>query len=327
MHYFFAAIAMLPLISTTSMSYGQHEWQEPKPLIALEKIKQIIGPVESKPLSKPINILWVWGYDEHHRPGTHDYLKVRDLFTGLLKKVPKVTVEPVYGFPTKAQLDHSQLAVFYLHLPQLSAMQYANFQHFIRKGGGVVALHETAIMRPAGEGKKLANCLGMSWDEGRSDWGAIFEDVTIKKDHEIFKGFSNKFRVVDEFYWNLNQRKDIEVLGSVRTGPSKTSRGPIPASKLSKEFSPVFWTLELGQGRVFGTTLGHNTFSYYDPELRIILFRAMAWSIKEKPDPFMNLVNDGITNASEMVGTTENMRDWKGKLRKPPKKKQTPEAK
>ena len=318
MHYLFAVSAMLTLIFPASRSCGQHEWQEPKPLIPLEKLKQIIGPVESKTPSKPLNILWVWGYDEHHRPGTHDYLKVRDLFTGLLKKVPKVTVEPVFGFPTKAQFDRSQLAVFYLHLPQLSAQQYANFQQFIRKGGGVVALHETAIMRPAGEGKKLANCLGMSWDEGRSDWGAIFEDITIKNDHEIFKGFPNKLRVVDEFYWNLNKRKDIEVLGSVRTGPSKASRGPLLPSNLSKESSPVFWTLELGRGRVFGTTLGHNTFSYYDPELRIILFRAIAWSVKEKPDPFMDLVKDGITTANQLVGTTDNMRDWKGKLRKPP---------
>jgi len=83
----------------------------------------------------------------------------------------------------------------------------------------------------------------------------------------------------------------------------------------------VFWTLTLGQGRVFGTTLGHNTFSYYDPELRIVLLRALAWTIKEKPDPFMPLVYDGITDDKDRVGTTDDMRNWKDKLRERPQEK------
>lgn len=83
---------------------------------------------------------------------------------------------------------------------------------------------------------------------------------------------------------------------------------------LSEEPSPIFWTLQSSQGRVFGTTLGHNTFSYYDPELRIVLFRVM----REAPDPWMPLVFQGITNEQGMVGTSDDMRDWDGKLRAPP---------
>ncbi len=297
---------------------AQHVWQKPKRLVSLDHVSKIIGPVDSKTPSKPLHILWVWGYDKHHRPGTHDYLKVRDLFVGLLSKVPKVTVEPVYAFPSQSQFDKADLVVFYLHLPDLSDEQYESFGEFIRRGGGVVALHESAIMRPTARGKKLAQCLGMAWDEGRSQWGAIFEDVTIKTEHKILAGFPNKLRVVDEFYWQLNRRNDIEVLGRVRTGPPGRSKGPLPGSRLSKEASPVFWTLEAGNGRVFGTTLGHNTFSYYDPELRIIILRAMAWAVKEIPDPFMPLVTDGITNRAGMVGTTDSMRNWQDKLREPP---------
>lgn len=232
--------------------------------------------------------------------------------------MPQVTVEAVYEFPTKEQFEKADLAVFYLHLPKLSDAQYQALQGFVQRGGGVVALHETAIMRPSAEGKKLAQCLGMAWDEGRSEWGAVFEDVTIQPKHEIFHGFPQKIRIMDEFYWNLHRAEGIEVLGSVRTGPPQDSQGPVPAAKLSAEASPVFWTLKQGQGRVFGTTLGHNTFSYYDPELRIILLRAMAWTMQEKPDPFMPLVWAGITDDKGLVGTTQNMRDWKGKRRGPP---------
>jgi len=198
-----AVLTLLLLCAPTC--WAQHEWQKPKPLVPLAQIKKIIGPVETFKPSKPLHILWVWGYDKNHRPGAHDYLKVRDFFTGLLKKVEGVTVEQVYEFPSKEQFDKGTIAVFFLHLPQLSDDQYNHFQTFIRGGGGVVALHETAIMRPTSEGKKLAQCLGMAWDEGRSQWGAIFEDVTLETEHKIFKGFPPKLRIMDEFYWNLHQ--------------------------------------------------------------------------------------------------------------------------
>ena len=71
----------------------------------------------------------------------------------------------------------------------------------------------------------------------------------------------------------------------------------------------------MGQGKVFGTTTGHHTFTYYDPEFRIILFRALAWVLDEKPDPFMPLVFEGITDKNGMVGTKDVMRHWKGKKR------------
>ena len=107
----------------------------------------------------------------------------------------------------------------------------------------------------------------------------------------------------------------MEILGSVRTGPDEDSDGPVDESQLSKEESPMFWTYELGKGRVFGTTTGHHTFTYYDPEFRIILFRALAWVLDEKPDSFIPLVFEGITNEKEMVGIKEDLRYWKGKIR------------
>ena len=46
----------------------------------------------------------------------------------------------------------------------------------------------------------------------------------------------------------------------------------------------------------------------------------MAWAMKESPGPFLPLVFEGITDKDDMVGTTDTMRDWKGKLREAPKK-------
>ncbi len=50
------------------------------------------------------------------------------------------------------------------------------------------------------------------------------------------------------------------------------------------------WTKEVGRGRVFVTAAGHNYFTFNDPYFRIILLRAMAWTMNESFDPFKPLV-------------------------------------
>ncbi|MDA0196081.1 MAG: ThuA domain-containing protein [Bacteroidetes bacterium] len=296
---------------------GQHLYQLPKPLVEKSQLEEIIGTVNSKKPSRPLHLLWVYGYDGDHIAGAHDYVKVKDLMKELLGEVPDLTFEEVFHFPTEAQFSRADLAVMYLHLPRLKKRQYATFQAFIERGGGVVSLHETAIMRPASKGKLLSECLGFAWNEGVSKWGAIFEEVNINNDHPIFRGFPNTITIRDEFYWDLYQEQGTKVLGSVRTGPDgEEVEVPIAEEQLSEEESPMFWTYELGKGKVFGTTTGHHTFTYYDPEFRIILFRAMAWVVNEQPDPFMPLVFEGITNEKGQVGITEDLRYWEGKRRK-----------
>ena len=50
------------------------------------------------------------------------------------------------------------------------------------------------------------------------------------------------------------------------------------------------WTKEVGRSRVFVSSAGHNYFTFNDPYFRIILLRAMAWTMRESFDPFKPLV-------------------------------------
>lgn len=302
-------------LSVSFIAEGQHLYQMPKPLQKKAEVEKIIGKITTESPAKDLRILWVYGYDEHHIAGAHDYVKIKEVMQHLLIKVPKVTVKSVFHFPTKKEFETADLVVMYLHLPPLEKEQYQHLKNFVTNGGGLVSLHETAIMRPRKEGKKLAKCLGFAWKEGKSKWGAIHDDININNQHEIFKGFPKKLTINDEFYWDLFQRKAVKILGTVRTGENGNSETPMDKSLLSKKESPIFWTYEYGKGRIFGTTTGHHTFTYFDPEFRIILFRAMAWTVREKPDPFMHLVFEGITDELDMVGTTEVMRYWEGKRR------------
>lgn len=303
------------LVAISFQAIAQHLYQVPKPLKNKKEVAAIIGTVDSEPLKNELRVLWVYGYDEHHIAGAHDYEKIKNLMMDLLNDVEKVNVQEVFQFPTKEEFDRADLVVMYLHLPKLRKKQFENFKTFIKNGGGAVSLHETAIMRPASKGKALSECLGFAWNEGTSKWGAIFDEININNQHEIFKGFPSTITLNDEFYWDLFQQEATEVLGSVRTGPDEDSVGPVSEEMLSEKESPMFWTYNLGSGKVFGTTTGHHTFTYYDPEFRIILFRAMAWVTGTKQDPFMPLVFKGITNQDNMVGTEDVMRYWEGKKR------------
>jgi len=165
---------------------AQHLYQLPKPLVERAKLEEIIGPLDSQKPSQDLNILWVYGYDEHHIAGAHDYVKVKDLMMGLLSGVPEVTVDEAFGFPNDEQFEKADLVVMYLHLPQLKKSQFASLKNFIANGGGVVCLHETAIMRPASKGKMLSECLGSAWNEGTSTWGAIFDEINIYGGTRLF---------------------------------------------------------------------------------------------------------------------------------------------
>jgi type 1 glutamine amidotransferase len=71
---------------------------------------------------------------------------------------------------------------------------------------------------------------------------------------------------------------------------NKSLGGPPKIEDLDGKKWPVMWTKEVGRGRVFVTIPGHNFFTFNDPCFRIILLRAMAWTVNESFDPFKPLV-------------------------------------
>jgi type 1 glutamine amidotransferase len=110
----------------------------------------------------------------------------------------------------------------------------------------------------------------------------------------IFERFPPKFDLAEEFYWHLRGDPDnVTALVTSPAGPAianKATRGPPKWEDLDGKQWPVFWTREVGQGKVFATAVGHNYFTFNDPYFRIILLRAMAWTMNEPFDPFKPLV-------------------------------------
>jgi len=259
-----------------------------------------------------VNILWLSG-PEDHGGGAHDYIRVKEIFVPLLQGVDRVEVEEAFSFPTQEQFDRADLLIQYLHLPELSDEQFAMYQNFVKEGGGVVSIHESCIMRPVDRAEKLADCIGCSWKGNKeSEWGKFGHErsVFLKTEHPVFEGLPRSMQFNDESYWNLLKRDDVGVVGVVAPAVGTKTIGFDFVLVSPGIRSEAFWIYEQGEGRVFGTTTGHYTYTFQDPLYRVLLFRGIAWALREDPAPFMPLVFDGITSKNGMVGTEDDMLDY-----------------
>ena len=283
-------LAAALFLSFLSVGLAQHPWQRPV-LRDRAEVQRIMGSVEGTHPSRDLHIVWVWGVDKNHAPGFHEYVKVRDLFSGLLGGTPRVTVENAEHFPSKSQWEKADLVVFYLQMKPMKPAQFDMMDAYLKRGGGMVAIHAAFIQGPVGG--EVSKRFGLAWDRRKTQWGVlpIPAKIDSSRSHGIFDGFAQELNLVDEHYWALGGKtEEITLLATAQAGPDKASKGPPKSEQLDGRQWPLFWTKEVGKGRVFGSVPGHNLFTFNDPYFRIVLLRGMAWAMDESFDPFKPLV-------------------------------------
>jgi hypothetical protein len=282
------------LLSLCSTGYAQFPWQKPVTR-DLAEIQRIVGPIRQREPSRELNIVWVWGIDKFHAKETHEYAWVMDRYVNvLLPRVPRVTVVPAMWFPTKEQWEKADLVVFYLWPGE--KWDYGLIDAHQKRGGGLIFIH-MALMQ--GSGEDLSKRIGLAWDLKKDGtlWGILPAPVTLTDaamKSPIFERFPKKFDLADEFYWQLRgDPARVTTLVASPAGPAIANKpvdGTPRIEDLDGKAWPVMWTTEVGRGRVFVSGAGHNYFTFNDPYFRIILLRAMAWTMHESFDPFKPLV-------------------------------------
>jgi hypothetical protein len=288
------ACIVLLLLAISSTSSAQFPWQKPVPR-SKKAVAKILGPIVEKEPSRDLTIVWVWGIDKLHQKETHEYAWVMDRYVNqLLPKVARVTVIPSMYFPKQELWEKADLVVFYTG-PR-GKWDYKLVDDYQKRGGGLIFIH-MALMQ--GSGEDLSKRIGLAWDRKKNGtkWGALPSPVTLTDaamKSPLFKGFPKTFEIQDEFYWALRgDPAGITPLMTAPAGPAianKPLKGPPNPEALDGKAWPVMWTTEVGKGRVFCSGVGHNYFTFNDPYFRIILLRAMAWTMNESFDPFKPLV-------------------------------------
>lgn len=212
-----------------------------------------------------------------HGPGEHDYPLWRRRWSALLATDEAVAVEAVDGWPAAKQFDEADVVVMYSNNPGWDATRAAALDRYLARGGGLVLIHYAVDGHDAVDA--LAARIGLAWRGGTSAFRHGPLDVDFSgTSHPIARGFG-RLRLVDESYWNLvGDPAAIEVLGNgVEDGRPR----------------PLFWTRQVGKGRVFVSIPGHFTWTFDDPLFRVLLLRGMAWAAGAPIDRFNGLATVG----------------------------------
>ena len=234
---------------------------------------------------RPLRVCLVAG-PKDHGPGEHDYPQWQKDWTPLMKTLPKVEVSTAFGPPDAKQWESADLMVFYCWGPQFWTDKtdvYAKVDRFLARGGGVVLLHSATIAEK--DPRQMAEHLGLCYAPMiKFRHGPVDLNVPpAAKDHPIMRGFG-VVPQVDESYWPHAQAGDVTVLA---TTPEEGQE------------RPMAWASQRGRGRVFGTLLGHYTWTFDDPLARVLILRGMAWAAGEPAGRFDALVTDGVEIADK----------------------------
>ncbi len=245
-----------------------------------------------------------------HGPNQHDHPRFLKEWTPLLTE-RGMKVEGDLDFPEPEQLARTDVMIIYsADGMKINGGQRAEFEKFLKRGGGIVVVHAGCVSGDQNEWCK--SIIGGAWrwptaelpKEKATKWlegevGICFVD----QDHPISRGVSN-FDWKDEIYYDMDIASDV--------APIATSFHNVHI------IAPQIWTRErtLDGGtapyRAVVSLPGH----YYDvfdtPQYRAVLMRSIAWAGKRanvdeftKPEELASLKYPpgGPRPASEAVKT------------------------
>lgn len=213
--------------------------------------------------SKALRIVLI-ASKQDHGPGQHDYPRWQEKWLRLLSQAAtNAVVEKAWEWPTTDQFAAADVLVFYFWNHDWSPARYAQLDAYQRRGGGVVILHSACIADRDAE--QLAERIGLSAQPDKVGYRHMPFDLTmVARKHPLLQNLPETLPFLDEPYWPLiGDPARVTVLATGRV--DDTDR-------------PLIWTFERGQGRVFGSILGHYFWTLDDPLYRLLVLRGVAWA-------------------------------------------------
>ena len=215
-----------------------------------------------------------------HGPNQHDHPRFLAEWKEMLNQ-RGAKADGSMDFPTGEQLENTDVLVIYAQDGmKVVGEQRASFEKFLRRGGGLVVIHDGVVSSDQHEWAKKVQGGSWRWDgDKKTKWlegeaGIYFVDQR----HPIVRGVSN-FDWKDEIYYDLDMAPDVHVL----------------ATSFHSVFviAPQMWTYEKNwEGgsapyRAFVSIPGHEYASFQTPHYRAILLRGIAWAGKRDSVDFL----------------------------------------
>jgi type 1 glutamine amidotransferase len=248
------------------------------------------GPQASPFTTPPIRI-FLYGGLKTHAEGQHDYPQFLADWSKLLMNRNAI-VDGALHFPSAKELGNSDVVVMYKgDAGYLSMEDRANLDAYLRRGGGLVSIHD-ALCGP--DPAEFATFVGGAKKHGETNF-TLEADVPytiVDTAHPIMQGMTN-FSIKDEAFYSMTWAKspEIHVLATavIASTPSAQRAGH------AGETVPQIWTYEnqltpapTGQPfRAFVWMQGHFYSNFSHPQIQPMLLRGIAWAARRSVDTLM----------------------------------------
>jgi type 1 glutamine amidotransferase len=235
--------------------------------------------------------VFLYGGLKTHAEGQHDYPQFVADWSKLLMNRNAI-VDGALHFPSAKELASSDVVVIYKgDAGYLSDEDKANLDAYLRRGGGVVTIHD-ALCGPDPE--YFSKVVGGAKKHGETNFTleANVPYTIVDKEHPIMQGMSD-FKITDEAFYLMTWAKQpqIHVLATAVMDATETAKRAGHAG----EVVPQIWTYEnqltpapTGQPfRAFVWMQGHNYSNFSLPQVQGMLLRGIAWAAKRSADTLM----------------------------------------
>lgn len=243
--------------------------------------------------------VYIWAGLKSHSAGQHDYPQFLADWSKLLTERGAV-VDGALHAPKGADLESTDVVVVYKgDAGYLSDSEKAALEAFVKRGGGLVSLHDSLCGPDPVFFSKL---LGGAKKHGEVNYTleAPISYTVVDKSNPIMKDMTN-LTVLDEAFFAMTWAKDsaVHVLATAEIPPTRS------AGDHKGEVVPQIWTYEhtLAGGqpaRAFVWMQGHTYDNFANYQIQRTLLRGIAWAAKKPVDELINYVAPTRPNRMEL---------------------------
>ena len=233
--------------------------------------------------------IFIWAGLKSHGPGQHDYPQFLADWSGILTAHGAV-VDGALHSPSSADLEHTDVVVVYKgDAGYLTDTQKATLETFVKRGGGLVILHDSAC---GPDPAYFATLVGGAKKHGEVNYtlDAPIHYTVVDKADPIMKDMTD-ITIQDEAFFLITWAKDpaIHVLATTEIAPTRS------AGDHKGEVVPQMWSYEHalpgGQpARAFVWMQGHTYANFANEQIQRTLLRGIAWAGKKPVDELVNYV-------------------------------------
>ena len=235
--------------------------------------------------------VYIWAGLKSHGEGQHDYPQFLADWSKLLTERGAV-VDGALHSPSSADLEHTDVVVIYKgDAAYLSDNDKTALQAFVKRGGGLVSLHDS-LCGP--DPAYFAALVGGAKKHGEVNYtlDAPIHYSVVDKSDPIMKDMSD-ITISDEAFFTLTWAKDkdpaVHVLATAEIPPTRS------AGDHKGEVVPQIWTYEHtvpgGQpARAFVWMQGHTYANFANTQIQRTLLRGIAWAGRKPVNELIDYV-------------------------------------